>query len=310
MPPSNEEIAEILENVAELLAAQDANRFRVAAYRRAAETLRGLPAKASDILETAGVTGLTALPGIGESLAGAITEIIETGELTFLERLRGAAAPEVLFATVPGIGAKLAAQIHERLGIETLEELEAAAHDGRLATLRGFGPRRLRGIAESLAGRLGRRSRSRQLHGRDVPAGTPRPSVDELLDVDREYREKAGAGGLRKIAPRRFNPLGEAWLPILHTIRGERHYTALFSNTALAHELGKTGDWVVLYDDDGRRERQATVVTETRGALEGRRVVRGREMECREYYEGLESGTKESSQGKRVWKARRGLGVG
>jgi hypothetical protein len=48
---------------------------------------------------------------------------------------------------------------------------------------------------------------------------------EELLDVDREYREKAAAGQLRSIAPRRFNPSGEAWLPVLHTQRRERHYT-------------------------------------------------------------------------------------
>jgi hypothetical protein len=61
--------------------------------------------------------------------------------------------------------------------------------------------------------------------------------------------------------------------------------TALFSNTALAHELGRTHDWVVIYfGRDGGPEHQRTVVTETRGPLEGRRVVRGREGECREHY--------------------------
>jgi hypothetical protein len=61
--------------------------------------------------------------------------------------------------------------------------------------------------------------------------------------------------------------------------RGDRHYTALFSNTARAH-----GDWVVIYLDDGASERQATVVTETHGPLAGRRVVRGRERECVAHY--------------------------
>jgi putative hydrolase len=60
----------------------------------------------------------------------------------------------------------------------------------------------------------------------------------ELLDVDREYREKAAAGELQQIAPRRFNPSREAWLPILHTRRGNRRYTALFSNTARTHRAG------------------------------------------------------------------------
>jgi len=107
------------------------------------------------------------------------------------------------------------------------------------------------------------------------------PDVEILLDVDREYREKAAGGKLKKIAPRRFNPAEEAWLPILHTQRGDWHFTALYSNTARAHEFGKTGDWVVLYfHADHGPEAQRTVVTETSGKLAGRRVVRGRESEC------------------------------
>ncbi len=281
--PTNEDVAEVLDRVAELLEAQRANRFRVGAYKKASDTLRGLNARALDILQTAGVAGLATLPGIGESLARVIAEILETGRLGLLERLRGQAAPEALFATVPGIGPRLAAQIHEELGIETLEELEAAAHDGRLAGMRGFGPRRLLAVSESLAGRLGRRAR------RVAGARNDSPPVAELLDVDREYRADAASGKLRRIAPRRFNPEGKAWLPILHASRGDHSYTALYSNTALAHELGKTHDWVVLYRDDGNGERQATVVTETHGPLAGRRVVRSRESECRRYYE-AESG--------------------
>ena len=102
-----------------------------------------------------------------------------------------------------------------------------------------------------------------------------------LLDVDREYRAGAHTGALPTIAPRRFNPRNEAWLPVLHTRRGDWHFTALYSNTARAHELGRTRDWVVLYfHDEDHAERQRTVVTEQRGPLRGRRVVRGREKEC------------------------------
>jgi hypothetical protein len=66
---------------------------------------------------------------------------------------------------------------------------------------------------------------------------------------------------------------------VLHTTRGRRHYTALFSNTALAHHLARTHDWVVIYWDNGRGERQCTVVTADRGPLKSRRIVRGREAE-------------------------------
>jgi hypothetical protein len=126
--------------------------------------------------------------------------------------------------------------------------------------------------------------------GRDVAKGTAMkrradmPSVEELLDVDREYRERAAAGTLHRIAPRRMNPRHEAWLPILHTTRGPRHYTALFSNTPNAHQQGQTHDWVVLYFDRGGSggEHQCTVITARFGALAGHRIVRGREDECLE----------------------------
>ena len=114
------------------------------------------------------------------------------------------------------------------------------------------------------------------------------PSVEVLLNVDGEYRDKARAGLLPKIAPRCFNPDGNAWLPVLHTRYGPWRLTALFSNTERAHELHRTYDWVVIFfsapeDEEG----QSTVVTERRGSLTGRRVVRGREPECAKYYRAL-----------------------
>ena len=107
------------------------------------------------------------------------------------------------------------------------------------------------------------------------------PDAALLLEIDRAYRQMADAGELPRIAPRRFNPTGEAWLPIWHTERGSWHFTAIYSNTARAHQLGRVRDWVVIYfQHDHGTESQRTVVTETRGPLTGRRVVRGRETEC------------------------------
>ena len=192
--------------------------------------------------------------GPGEQLARHIRTLVETGRLPMLDRLRGAVDPEDLLASVPGIGKKTAARLHYELDVDTLEDLEAAAHDGRLRNLGGFGPKKIAGVIDSLAARLQRVRRSRPPQTWD-----DEPPVDELLDIDREYRRKAAAGVLRQIAPRRFNPTGAAWLPILHTRRGERDYTALFSNTARAHQLGRTDDWVVIYCDHGPHERQYTV---------------------------------------------------
>lgn len=270
----NLRVASRLDEVAALLEAQGANTFRVDAWRHAAATVRGLDRSLSRLLEAEGSEGLDRLPGIGPVLSRAIAALVSTGRLPMLDRLRGEADPVRLLASVPGIGPVLADRLHHELHITSLEDLEAAASDGRLSLLAGIGPKRLAGIRDSLATRL---SRVRTV----MPErGEPEPPVAELLDVDREYREAAAAGRLPLIAPRRFNPAHEAWLPILHAGRGPRHYTALFSNTARAHELGRTRDWVVLYCDGPGRERQWTVVTESHGARRGLRVVRGREAEC------------------------------
>jgi hypothetical protein len=271
----NGRIAARLDEVATLLEEQGANPFRVGAYRKAAQTIRELDRPVSEVVKSEGLEGLDRLPGIGPRLSRAIETLVSTGRLPMLDRIRGETDPTSLLASVPGIGPALADRLHHDLAIATLEDLEAAASDGRLENFAGVGPKRLAGIRDSLAARLGR------VRGSVRPKAGAEPPVEELLDVDREYLDAAAAGRLPKIAPRRFNPGHEAWLPILHTRRGPRHYTALFSNTARAHELGRTRDWVVLYCDGAGAERQYTVVTESQGALRGQRVVRGREAQCR-----------------------------
>jgi DNA polymerase (family 10) len=279
----NLRIARRLEEVAQILEAQGGNPFRVQAYRHAAETLRHLPRPAEEILRQEGEPGLRKLPGIGERLARSIATLIITGRLPMLDRLRGESDSASLLASVPGIGKGLAARLHHDLGIDSLEQLETAAHDGRLRDIAGIGDKRVAGIIDSLSARLGR---VRPLR---VTRKNAQPSVAEILDVDREYREKATAGALPTIAPRRFNPNREAWLPILHSKRGDRHYMALFSNTARAHQMAKTRDWVVLYYDGRDGEQQCTVITSQRGPLTGKRIVRGRENECLEYYKQSEA---------------------
>ena len=145
-----------------------------------------------------------------------------------------------------------------------------------------MGPRRAAAIRASLQAML---SRSRPHRTATPGQAAAEPEVATLLAVDEEYRSKAAAGSLPTIAPRRFNPSGEAWLPVLHSVRDGWHFTALYSNTAQAHQLNRTRDWVVLYFyDDEHTEGQHTVVTETHGPLAGRRVVRGREVQCRAHY--------------------------
>lgn len=277
---SNRLISERLNEYAEVLAQQQANRFRITAYQRAANTIEGLEEDVEKIYRRGGVQSLVALPNIGKGIAAAIVELLHSGRFTRLERIRGELEPDKLFQTLPGIGPKLAKRIQDDLGIDTLEELEIAAHEGRLEQLSGVSHGRSQIIRAALETML---ARPRATFIRDRSAG---PSVAVLLQIDGEYRDKANHGQLPTIAPRRFNPDHVAWLPIMHTIEGDWHFTALFSNTGRAHELNRTRDWVVIYFyDDHHQEGQHTVVTETQGPLKGKRVVRGRELECKAHYE-------------------------
>lgn len=282
---ANTDIADALDTLADRLTERDANPHRVQAYRLAAETVRHHEEPLSDMLATNGVEALKTLPWIGDSLASRIAGFVETGHLRLLENIRSEFQPKKLFTRVPGIGPELAQRLYDELGIETLEELEVAAHDGRLEGVAGFGRRRVRSLRAQLNTMLGGQARHRAHRRRaSQPGRDTGPSIAALLNVDLEYRYRSVRHELRLIAPRRFNPSGAAWLPVLNTQREPWRFTALFSNTARAHELEKTDDWVVLYAERDDDEYQYTVVTETRGELKGARVVRGREAECRMYY--------------------------
>jgi hypothetical protein len=176
---SNSFIAGRLDEYADILEQQQADKFRISACRRAARTLAGLDRELSDIYRSGGSQDLFELDNVGTGIASAIAQLLQTGRWSRPERLRGALNPEKLLQTGPASG--------------------------------------------------------------------------------------------------------PGWLPVLHTWRGPWHLTALFSNTARAHALNRSRDWVVIYFyDDDHAEGQHTLVTETSGPLRGSRVVRGRETECRD----------------------------
>jgi len=271
--PANIRIAAKLRDFADLLDSQGADGFRAKAYRRAADVVARLDQSVGEILAKEGRVGLVALPTIGTGIAGAIAEMVATGRWSQLERLRGEMDPEALFRSIPGIGPRYARHLAEDAQLESLEDLETALHSGDLR-IKGIGRRRKEMLGAALAERLGR------VRLRMTSQPMPLPPVSMLLDVDRIYREKAASGELRKIAPKRFNPTADAWLPVMHARHDNWHFTAFFSNTRLAHELAKTDDWVVIYfQKEGQPEGRCTVVTETHGPMVGKRVVRGREDE-------------------------------
>lgn len=271
----NADIASRLQVYASLLEQQGDDAFRVRAYQEAADHVGAMPVALRDIFAQDGLPGLIAQPKIGRGIAAAIAEMLTSGRWSQLERLQGDTAAAQLFMTIPGIGPSLARRLADDEDIETLEELEIALQPGG-RPIPGFGRRRRQLVLSQVGERLGRIRTARRGLGSVTP-----PPVGLLLDADRLYRERAAADKLRLITPKRFNPEGQAWLPIMHARRDDWHLTLMWSNTARAHELGKTRDWLVVYfRKDGQPEGRCTIVTETRGPLAGQRVVRGREAEC------------------------------
>lgn len=283
----NHEVAKKLREIAALLNTQHANPFRCNAYLHAADTLDNMPQDIAELMQAQGIQGLIALPAIGEGIARSIYEYIATGRMSRLENLKGAADPVALFRSIPTIGRALAERIHDTLHVESLEALENAVRGGQLARVEGLGAKRREAIETWLQQHLDQqRRRPESMRQDDVM-----PAVTLILKVDEEYRSKARDGSLPAITPRRFNPRNKAWLPILHTTYDHWHFTALYSNTARAHNLNRVHDWVVIYFyDDHHREGQQTVVTETHGKLKGKRVVRGREPECLQIYDAASGG--------------------
>lgn len=278
----NKDIASKLREIADLLDVQKANPFRVSAYLNAAQTIDTLAEPVEELLRRKGFSTLLDLPGIGEGIARSISEFVMTGRMSRLESLKTGHDPVALFEQIPGIGPRSAHRIIETLHIDTLEALELAAHNGRLKTVPGFSTKKIELVQSWLAHVLG----YRRPHV-EPQQKMAEPPVSLLLHIDKQYRKKAEDGELPTIAPKRFNPGGEAWLPIMHATKQGWHFTVLYSNTARAHQLERVKDWVVIFFyDDQHHEGQHTVVTETRGAAAGRRVVRGREKECRDHYSG------------------------
>jgi putative hydrolase len=281
----NETIAGKLREMADVLEQQQADGFRVAAYRRAAATVETLTSSIEDIAHADGLSGLMALPAIGRGIALAIMEMLSTGRWSQLERLRGSLQPEQLIQTLPGVGPELAVRIHGELHIDTLEALELAAHDGRLASVPGLGHRRVAGIRAALTERLGRQRIRVLLQAKAPPVALVLTSTGSTG----KRRRRAACASLH---PKGSTRQARHGCPsfIRHGGIGALRRCSL--TPARAHELRKTRDWVVIYAyRDTEPESQSTIVTEMRGSLSGRRVVRGREEECGLYYRAMEAGS-------------------
>ncbi len=138
MPIHNADIAIQFNRLADLLEIEEANPFRVRAYRRAAQTIQELPESAAAMVAQG--RDLAELPGIGEDLADKIEEIVETGHCHMLEEVE-ARTPSTLAAltSIAGLGPKRVQALHEKLGVSSLDDLVNAAKAGRIRALPRFG---------------------------------------------------------------------------------------------------------------------------------------------------------------------------
>lgn len=147
----NDAIANVFEEMAELLEFRGENPFRVRAYRNGAKAIRELEESVSSIVED-GSRDLGKIPGIGKTLVEKTETLVATGSLPQLEKLR-AEVPDVVIqmARIPGLGAKKAARLHEELELESLDDLRKACHENKIGTLKGFGAKTQQAILDGLA---------------------------------------------------------------------------------------------------------------------------------------------------------------
>lgn len=192
VPVHNADIAEIFNEVADLLDIQGANPFRVRAYRSAARTVMDLPRNAADMLEEG--EDLSSLSGIGKDLAGKIETIVRTGTLPLLDELKGEAPGELTkLMSVAGLGPRRIKKIHEELGVATLEELENVARERKLRELEGFGERTERNVLEDI-GRVRSRSGRIRLDKADEIAA----SYVQYLKLGKGVKELTVSGSYRR----------------------------------------------------------------------------------------------------------------
>ena len=196
--PTNVELAEALEQMAEVLVRRgEPNPYRVQAYLQAAGMLREHDEPVARLYGEGGRDALTTLPGVGVSLAHHIAQYIETGRIGLRDRLLRAEDPVALLATLPGVSRGLAKRLVDELGIESLAELERAAHDGRLQDLDGLGPRKTEAIRLQLNSVLNRSARRRARRVRrqvvQIAAGQRRAadSAEQAADAAAEQADEA-----------------------------------------------------------------------------------------------------------------------
>ena len=170
---NNRQLANTFTLIADLLEIKGEIVYKTLAYRKAAESLMGLGREASEYWKEG---KLEEIPGVGKAISEKIDELLATGKLEFLEKLKKEVPPSLAeWLPIPGLGPKRAAMIWKTLNITTFAELEAAAKEGKLRDLPGMGSKSESAILEGIAS-LGRRSAR-------IPLGRAYPRAMEIAAI-------------------------------------------------------------------------------------------------------------------------------
>lgn len=190
---TNAELAARFEEFADLLEADDVE-YKPRAYRRAAENIRAFPSPIADRVEAGDHEAVENIEGVGDAISSKIIEYVETGDIDELEELRAELPIDMADLTrIEGIGPKTAGKLYRELGVQTLDDLEAAAEAGEVRNVKGFGPKTEENILENLE--FARTVGQRQL------LGEARPLADDVLafleSIDAVERSEV-AGSIRR----------------------------------------------------------------------------------------------------------------
>jgi DNA polymerase (family 10) len=229
MPVHNSDVAEIFNEMADLLEILAENPFRVRAYRNAARTVGGLSQSVASMVEQA--KDVTELPGIGKDLAGKIEEIAKTGTLSQLQDLEDRIPPQLRrLMKIPGLGPKRVKALYDKMGITSLEDLKKAGEEGKIKELKGFGEKIERVILEE-TGREKKEARIKLNVAEEVASDI----VSYLMKVE-DVKEAIVAGSYR----RRKETVAD--LDVLATCREGSKVIDAFINYENVREVIAKGD--------------------------------------------------------------------
>jgi DNA polymerase (family 10) len=191
MPRQNEDVADLLQEYADLISISGGDAYKVRAYEKAARSVGGY-ARDIDALD---LKGLEAIPNVGKSIAEKIGEYLETGTISSVDELRAVVPDGVRsLLSISTLGPKKAMVIHEELKVASMEELLDALHDHRIRDLKGFGPKTEENILRGI--------REMQRAGARVQIGPATDLAEEILGELREVEQVRRcdyAGSLRRM---------------------------------------------------------------------------------------------------------------